>query len=53
MDADTTTAVAEGRTIDTVENGSEIGDLVLNLIATSVYEGTIPFGPHHTGLRRP
>ena len=40
VDGDTTAAIAEGQTVDTFEDGSQDGDLVLELIATSMYEST-------------
>ena len=39
VDGDTTMAVSEGQTIDTLEDGSQSGDLVLDLIATRRYDG--------------
>ena len=40
VDGDTTMAVSEGQTIDTLEDGSQSGDLVLDLIATRRYDGS-------------
>ena len=36
VDGDTTAAIAEGQTVDTFEDGSQGGDLMLELIATSM-----------------
>ena len=41
IDGDTTTTVAEGDIIDTIEDGSESGDVVLDVVATSRYEETV------------